>query len=58
MYVTWPTSYEGLVGRGELKAGETVLVTAAAGGVGISAVQIAKGDGSTSRSLHVAHHLR
>ena len=47
LYVTWPTSYEALVGRAELKAGETVLVTAAAGGVGIAAVQIAKALGAT-----------
>ncbi|KAF9029022.1 NAD(P)-binding protein [Hymenopellis radicata] len=42
LYVTWPTSYEALVGRAELKPGEWVLVTAAAGGVGIAAVQLAK----------------
>jgi len=42
LYITWPTSYEGLVGRAGLKAGEWVLVTAAAGGVGIAAVQLAK----------------
>ncbi|KAF8629656.1 hypothetical protein AX17_005595 [Amanita inopinata Kibby_2008] len=46
LYLTWPTSYEGLVGRAELKAGEWVLVTAAAGGVGIAAVQIAKALGA------------
>jgi len=42
LFVTWPTSYEALVGRAELKPGEWVLVTAAAGGVGIAAVQLAK----------------
>ncbi|KAK7053299.1 hypothetical protein VNI00_003925 [Paramarasmius palmivorus] len=42
LYITWPTSYEGLVGRAEMKPGEWVLVTAAAGGVGICAVQLAK----------------
>ncbi|KAJ3735715.1 alcohol dehydrogenase [Lentinula guzmanii] len=42
LYVTWPTSYEGLVGRAQMKPGEWVLVTAAAGGVGIAAVQLAK----------------
>ncbi|KAE9411464.1 NAD(P)-binding protein [Gymnopus androsaceus JB14] len=42
LYVTWPTSYEALVGRAQLKPGEWVLVTAAAGGVGIAAVQLAK----------------
>jgi len=46
MFVTWPTSYEALVGRAKLQAGEWVLVTAAAGGVGLSAVQIAKGLGA------------
>ena len=35
------TAYEGLVERGRLQAGETVLITAAAGGVGSAAVQIA-----------------
>ncbi|KAG6880314.1 hypothetical protein C0992_011063 [Termitomyces sp. T32_za158] len=43
LFVTWPTSYEALVGRANLKPGEWVLVTAAAGGVGIAAVQLAKG---------------
>ncbi|KAF9566754.1 alcohol dehydrogenase [Agrocybe pediades] len=46
LYITWPTSYEALVGRAELKKGEWVLVTAAAGGVGIAAVQIAKALGA------------
>ena len=35
------TAYEGLMDRGRLQAGETVLITAAAGGVGSAAVQIA-----------------
>ena len=35
------TAYEGLIDRGHIQAGETVLVTAASGGVGVSAVQIA-----------------
>ncbi|KAK7472585.1 hypothetical protein VKT23_000698 [Stygiomarasmius scandens] len=47
LYITWPTSYEGLVGRANLKTGDTVLVTAAAGGVGIAAVQLAKALGAT-----------
>ncbi|KIJ18751.1 hypothetical protein PAXINDRAFT_161556 [Paxillus involutus ATCC 200175] len=46
LYITWPTSYEALVGRAELKPGETVLVNAAAGGVGIAAVQLAKALGA------------
>jgi len=44
--ITWPTSYEALVGRAELKPGEWVLVTASAGGVGLAAVQIAKALGA------------
>jgi NADPH:quinone reductase-like Zn-dependent oxidoreductase len=46
------TAYEGLVDRGRLQAGETVLITAAAGGVGSAAVQIAAGLGA--RPLGVA----
>jgi NADPH:quinone reductase-like Zn-dependent oxidoreductase len=40
------TAYEGLVDRGRLQAGETVLITAAAGGVGSAAVQIAVAAGA------------
>jgi NADPH2:quinone reductase len=36
------TSYHALVHRGDLKAGETLLVLGAAGGVGLAAVQIGK----------------
>ncbi|KAJ7072303.1 NAD(P)-binding protein [Mycena amicta] len=46
MFVTWPTSYEALVERAKLQPGEWVLVTAAAGGVGMAAVQLAKGLGA------------
>lgn len=41
---TYPTSYEGLVGRANTQPGEWVLVHAAAGGVGLAACQIAKGE--------------
>lgn len=41
-YVAYPTSYEALVNRGETKPSDIVLIHAAAGGVGIAAVQIAK----------------
>lgn len=40
------TAYEALVDRGRLQAGETVLITAAAGGVGSAAVQIAAAMGA------------
>ena len=42
----YATSYHALVDRGQLKAGETVLVLGAAGGVGTSAIQIAKACGA------------
>jgi len=45
-------AYEGLVDRGQLQAGETVIITAAAGGVGSAAVQIAVAVGA--RALGVA----
>lgn len=41
-----PVTYGGMVIRGGLKRGETVLVTAAAGGLGLVAVQIAKAVGA------------
>ena len=44
--IVYPTSYAGLVYRGALSAGETLLVHAAAGGVGIAAVQIGKALGA------------
>jgi NADPH:quinone reductase-like Zn-dependent oxidoreductase len=40
------TAYEGLIDRGRLQAGEAVLITAAAGGVGSAAVQIAAAVGA------------
>jgi NADPH2:quinone reductase len=43
---TYGTSYHALMDRGALKAGETVLVLGAAGGVGTAAVQIAKAAGA------------
>lgn len=44
--VTYGTSYHALKQRAELQAGETVLVLGAAGGVGITAVEIAKAMGA------------
>ena len=43
---TYGTSHHALVDRAQLKAGETVLVLGAAGGVGSAAVQIAKAMGA------------
>ena len=44
--VIYPTSYAGLFFRADLQAGEDLLVHAAAGGVGIAAVQIGKALGA------------
>jgi NADPH:quinone reductase len=52
LVVSGGTAHEGLVDRGQLQAGETVLITAAAGGVGSVAVQIAAAVGA--RPLAVA----
>jgi NADPH:quinone reductase len=41
-YVGYMTAYHGLIQRGNLKANEVVLVTGAGGGMGLSAIQIAK----------------
>lgn len=42
----YSTSHHALLDRGQLKAGETVLVLGAAGGVGTAAIQIAKHKGA------------
>jgi NADPH2:quinone reductase len=44
--IIYPTSYAALVFRAHLQAGETLLVHAAAGGVGLAAVQIGKALGA------------
>lgn len=43
---TYGTSHHALIDRAQLKAGETVLVLGAAGGVGSAAIQIAKAAGA------------
>lgn len=47
MGLTYLTAHFALVERGACRAGETVLVNGAAGGVGLAAVQIAKALGAT-----------
>jgi NADPH2:quinone reductase len=61
---TAPVSYGALITRGKLKKGEAVLVHAAAGGLGLMAVQIAKAAGarviataSTKEKLDVARRF-
>jgi NADPH:quinone reductase len=44
--LVYQTSYFGLIYRGQLARGETVLVHSAAGGVGLAAVQIARAFGA------------
>ncbi len=44
--LTYGTSYHGIKGRANLKAGETMLVLGAAGGVGLAAIQIGKALGA------------
>jgi NADPH2:quinone reductase len=44
--ITYPTSYAALVFRADLSEGETLLVHAAAGGVGLAAVQIGRALGA------------
>ncbi len=43
---TYGTAHHALIDRGQLRAGETVLVLGAAGGVGTAAVQVAKAAGA------------
>ncbi len=47
MGLAYQTAHFALVERGQYRPGETVLVNGAAGGVGLAAVQIAKGLGAT-----------
>ncbi|MBX3609861.1 MAG: NADPH:quinone oxidoreductase family protein [Hydrogenophaga sp.] len=42
----YATSYHALIDRAQLKAGETVLILGAAGGVGTAAIQLAKAAGA------------
>jgi NADPH2:quinone reductase len=44
--MTYATSHHALLDRGQLRAGETLLVLGAAGGVGTAAIQIAKAVGA------------
>ena len=47
IFITFPTSYAALALRAKLQPGETCLVHAGAGGVGIVAIQCAKAMGAT-----------
>ncbi|HET7057511.1 MAG TPA: NADPH:quinone reductase, partial [Nitrospiraceae bacterium] len=47
LYIPYATAYRALFQRAQARAGETVLVHGASGGVGIAAVQIARAAGLT-----------
>ncbi|MET1045481.1 MAG: NADPH:quinone oxidoreductase family protein [Hyphomicrobium sp.] len=47
MGLVYQTAYLALIDRGQFKTGEIVLVGGAAGGIGLAAVQLAKGLGAT-----------
>lgn len=49
--LVYSTAYFGLLRRGQMRAGETVLVTGAGGGVGSAGVQVAKAYGATVIAL-------
>jgi NADPH:quinone reductase len=51
LILNYHTAYFALVLRGRLKAGETVLVHGAAGGVGTASLQVAKGIGARTIAL-------
>jgi NADPH:quinone reductase-like Zn-dependent oxidoreductase len=53
--VNYATAWAALLGYGSLREGERVLVHAAAGGVGIAAVQIAKRHGAVVHGTASAH---
>lgn len=64
LFVTAPTSYTALKVRADVRPGDWVLVHAAAGGVGLAAVQVAKALGATvvatagtARKLEVARQF-
>ena len=46
LLMTYGTNYHGLVDRGHIKAGDTVLILGAAGGVGLSAIELSKAFGA------------
>lgn len=46
MGMVYQTAYFGLIDRGQYQTGETVMVTGAAGGVGVACVQLAKALGA------------
>ena len=52
LVVNYATAYAGLVVMGGLRAGERMLIQAAAGGVGIAAIQVARTSARRSSGRH------
>jgi NADPH:quinone reductase-like Zn-dependent oxidoreductase len=55
--LTFLTAWRGLVTRGRLAAGETVLITGASGGVAVAAIQIARHIGATVFAITSTAHV-
>ncbi len=47
LWTAWLTVWGGMLGRGELRRGDYVLLTAAASSVGLAAIQVARAEGAT-----------
>jgi len=47
LFTAYGTAYHGLVQRGQLRSGETLVVLGASGGVGLAAVELGKAIGAT-----------
>lgn len=60
--MAYPTVYGALVTMGDLKSGDTAVITAASSGVGLAGVQVAKAQGAmviaTSRTLAKADSIK
>jgi NADPH2:quinone reductase len=56
LILNYHTAYFSLLTRGRLKAGETVLVHGAAGGVGTAALQVARGLGARTIAVVSSEH--
>lgn len=55
--LTFLTAWRGLVGRGRLKAGESVLVTGASGGVAIAGIRIARYLGARTLAITTTENV-
>jgi NADPH:quinone reductase-like Zn-dependent oxidoreductase len=58
LLMTYGTNYHGLVDRGHIRPGQTVLVLGAAGGVGLAAVELSKAFGARVVAVSSEEKLR